>query len=234
MLGIKAGMEQKGFFKFVDIPFMPQTQILRVQTIQQTTEFLQLLNVSGGRCTCCVGRAYHATLVSTTTVCAQGWLCWFRCASAVFLFVVAGQDGCSSRCDALHHVRYGPEGQYCAVACAKVVFMVIVYLALFFFPSSGPRCSSWPVRTSRTVARGLWFTLQKTAGSLQLQFIAGPCHPHHAAEADPHGPVYSADHRVSSVAVRWSMSPLCGRADSQVLPWRRPWRPHSCSSLRNL
>ena len=39
MLGIMAGMEQKGFFKFVDIPFVLQTQILMVQTIQQTTEF---------------------------------------------------------------------------------------------------------------------------------------------------------------------------------------------------
>ena len=94
MLGIMAGMEQKGF-KFVDIPFVLQTLILRVQTIQQTIEFLQLLYVSGGRCTCCVGRAYHAALVSTTTFCAQGWLCWFRCASAVFLLIfgiLAGMD----------------------------------------------------------------------------------------------------------------------------------------------
>ena len=94
MLGIMAGMEQKGF-KFVDIPFVLQTLLLMVQTIQQTTEFLQLLYVSGGRCTCCVGRAYHAALVSTTTVCAQGWLCWFRCASSVFLLIfgiLAGMD----------------------------------------------------------------------------------------------------------------------------------------------
>ena len=27
---------------------------------------------------------------------------------------------------------------------------------------------------------------------------------------------------------------LPGRADSQVLPWRSPWRSHSCSSSRNL
>ena len=107
MLGIMAGMEQKGFFKFVDIPFVPQTQILRVQTIQQTTEFLQLLYVSGGRCTCCIiGRAYYAALVSTTTVCAQGWLCWFRCASAVFLLIfgiLAGmdqKDSCRGMCKA--------------------------------------------------------------------------------------------------------------------------------------
>ena len=36
-------------------------------------------------------------------------------------------------------------------------------------------------------------------------------HPFRAAEADPHGPDYSADHRVSPVAVRfrWSMPLLC-------------------------
>ena len=32
--------------------------------------------------------------------------------------------------------------------------------------------------------------------------------------------------------VSCSMSLLCGRADSQVLLWRRPWRSHSCSLLR--
>ena len=32
----------------------------------------------------------------------------------------------------------------------------------------------------------------------------------------------------------WSMFLLPGRADSQVLPWRSPWRSHSCSSSRNL
>ena len=82
-----AGMEQKGFFKFVDIPFVPQTQILMVQTIQQTTEFPQLLYVSGGRCPCCAGRSCHAALVSTTAVRAHGWFCWLRCASAFFLLI---------------------------------------------------------------------------------------------------------------------------------------------------
>ena len=38
---------------------------------------------------------------------------------------------------------------------------------------------------------------------------------------------------IPPVAVRWSMFPLCGRADSQVLPWRRHSCSHSCSSLRN-
>ena len=36
----------------VDIPFVPHTQILLFQTIQQTTEFHQLF-VFGGRCPCC-------------------------------------------------------------------------------------------------------------------------------------------------------------------------------------
>ena len=83
----------------------------------------------------------------------------------------------------------------------STVMSVFVHLALFFFPSSGPRCfASWPVRKRRTVARGLWFRLQKTAESPQLHFIAGHRHPVRAAEADLHGPDYSADHRVSAVS----------------------------------
>ena len=52
----------------------------------------------------------------------------------------------------------------------------------------------------------------ETAESPQLQFIAGHRHPFRAAEADPHDPHYSTDHRDSPVAVSiwWSMSPLCG------------------------
>ena len=56
MHDIMAGMDEKGFFMFVDIPFVPPTQVLMVQSIQQTTKFPQLLYVSGGRCSCCVGR----------------------------------------------------------------------------------------------------------------------------------------------------------------------------------
>ena len=41
-----------------------------VQTLQQTTEYPQLLYVSGGRCPCCAGRACHA--VFTALVCT--WL----------------------------------------------------------------------------------------------------------------------------------------------------------------
>ena len=51
-------------------PFVPQRQILMVQTLQQTTEYPQLLYVSGGRCSCCAGRACHA--VSTALICT--WL----------------------------------------------------------------------------------------------------------------------------------------------------------------
>ena len=59
--------------------------------------------------------------------------------------------------------------------------------------------------------------------------------PFVAADADPHGPVCSADHGDSTVAAYFGgRCPCCaGRADSQVLPWRRPWRSHSCSLLRN-
>ena len=113
MHGIMAGMDQKGFFMFVDIPFVPQSQILMVETLQQTTEFPQLLYVSGGRCPCCAGRVCHAALVSTTVVCAQGWLCWFRCASAVFLLVVAGRD--------LQHLgRYDQKDSCCGMYKAGI------------------------------------------------------------------------------------------------------------------
>ena len=84
-----------------------------VQTIQQTTEFPQLLYVAGCRCPCCAGRAGHAALVSTTAVCAQGRKCWFRCASVVFFLVVAGQD--------LRHLgRYDPKDSYCGMYKAGI------------------------------------------------------------------------------------------------------------------
>ena len=47
---------------------------------------------------------------------------------------------------------------------------------------------------------GFGQTVQKTADSPQLQSIAGRQHPLRAANADPHGPVCSADHGDSSVA----------------------------------
>ena len=53
--------------------------------------------------------------------------------------------------------------------------------------------------------RGLLFRLQKTADSWQLQFIVGRRHPLRSAEADPHGPDCSADHRDSSDAVRFQV-----------------------------
>ena len=76
--------------------------------------------------------------------------------------------------------------------------------------------------------------VQKTADSPQLQSFAGRQHPLRAANAVPHGPGYSPDHRDSTVAAYWSMFLLPGCADSQVLLWRSPWRSHSCSSSRNL
>ena len=79
------------------------------------------------------------------------------------------------------------------------------------------------------------FMVQKTVVRPQLQFIVGRRHSFRAADADPHGPDCSADHGDSTVAAYFGgRCPCCaGRAHSLVLPWRRPWRSHSCSSLRN-
>ena len=53
----------------------------------------------------------------------------------------------------------------------------------------------------------LWLRLQKSVESPQLQFVIVVDIPFRAANADPHGPDYSADHRVPTVAVLswWSM-----------------------------
>ena len=64
MLGIMAGMDRMGFFKFVDIPFVLQREILMVQAIQQTKEFPQSLYVSGCRRPCCAGRAGYFPVVA--------------------------------------------------------------------------------------------------------------------------------------------------------------------------
>ena len=50
-------------------------------------------------------------------------------------------------------------------------------------------------------------TAQKTVVVPQLEFFVGRRHSFRDAEADPHGPDYSADHRVR---FWWSMSLLCG------------------------
>ena len=44
MLGITDGMDQKGFIKFVDIPFVAQRQFPMVQTVRRTIDIHQLLN----------------------------------------------------------------------------------------------------------------------------------------------------------------------------------------------
>ena len=77
--------------------------------------------------------------------------------------------------------------------------------------------------------------VQKTADSPQLQFTFGRRRPPRTAVVDFHGPVYSADHRDSAVAVRIRGRCLrcAGRAVSQVSPWRRHSCSHSCSSLRH-
>ena len=55
-------------------------------------------------------------------------------------------------------------------------------------------------------------TAQKTVVVPQLQFFVSRRHSFRDAEADPHGPDYSADHRDLAFAVHfwWSMSLLCG------------------------
>ena len=65
----------------------------------------------------------------------------------------------------------------------------------------------WPVWIRGTVMSVLGGSMvQKIVVVPQMQFIiVGRRHPLRSAEADPHGPVYSPDHRDSPVAVRFQM-----------------------------
>ena len=110
-------------------PFVPQRQILMVQTLQQTTEYPQLLYVSGGRCPCCAGPACHA--VSTVLICT--WLVFLvtlhlALCSCVFVWpkmlcITAGT----------HHAVAGLLATMLLALCSCSL-------------SSGPRSSaSWPV-----------------------------------------------------------------------------------------
>ena len=69
-------------------PVVPQWQIFMVQSVQQTTEFPQLLYVSGGRCPFCAGCASAVLLLGFFRHLGrygpqgqlqwhvQGWCCW--------------------------------------------------------------------------------------------------------------------------------------------------------------
>ena len=167
-----------------------------------------MLYVSGGRCPCCVGRAYHAALVSTTTVCAQGSLCWFRCASAVFLLVVAGQD--------LRHLgRCDPKDSYCGMYKAgyascdapRAVFVSLVLRPMVLGTMTG--------MVQKDSCRGMC----KAGISPQLQFLAGRRLPFVPQRQLFMVPALSEDHREFAIAVHGDRCPHCaGRAGA---PFRR-------------
>ena len=99
----------------------------------------------------------------------QGLFCWFLHLALYF-------SHCSHAHDALHHGRYGPEGQFfgesLAVACSMLGFSGVSPRAVFPSLSSGPRCpSSWPAWTTgqmevhRSRRRHLqWYVLAGFAG----------------------------------------------------------------------
>ena len=122
----------------------------------------------------------------------------FSCRQAQMLGISAGMDQKDSSLRALVVIL--------AVACARLVLLVILHLALFlFFPVVRPRCSaSLPVWTRRTVMLRHGAVLQ------------GRRHFLHGAEADSHGPV-GPQSFPSGVWIRWSMSLFAGRADSSLL-----------------
>ena len=121
--------------KVVDIPFVPQRQILMVHTILQTTQFPQLLYVSGGQCPCCAvvdNNSLRPRLVMLVTIrlgciplgcrrprSSASWPVWTR--------------------------------RTVAVAFTRLVLLVTTDLALCSLPwLARPRClAAWPVWPQR-------------------------------------------------------------------------------------
>ena len=103
----------------VDIPFVPQTQILMVQTIQQTTEFPQLQYFSGA----CVGRAVFAMCVFTAPVAEPTvmsftvpWIGWTIAATANVVTSCSSSADCGGICVAMSCVcGFSPGGAYDSV-----------------------------------------------------------------------------------------------------------------------
>ena len=191
-------------------PVVPQRQILMVQTIQQITEFSQLLYVSGGRCPCCAGRACHA--VSTALICT--WLVFLvtlhlalcSCVSVwpTMLRIMAGTHHAVAGFTGDDAPRAGmTQKDSCLEEYRKIwsLWEMMSYVSVFI-----SLVRQW-MHIYVSLQR-LGLRLQKTAECR----IAGHRHLFRAEEADPHGPDFSTDHRGSTVAVRiWlSISQLCG------------------------
>ena len=147
-----------------------------------------------------------------------GWVCSVRCTSCCIgisrciLFV------CRQAQDLRHRVRCGLETLHQPVEIPQVQFL--------------DKVLDMPVAVLRQVLRSM---VQKTVVVTQLQSIEGRRHFLSCRRSSsPWSRLLSRSWRFRSCcSFWWSMSLLCGRADSQLLPWRRPWRSHSGSSLRN-
>ena len=119
-----------------------------------------------------------------------------------------------------------------AVACAGLVLLVTMHLALCSLLAS-PGCSaSWPVCTRRTVTTWCpWSKMLKTVESPQLQSIQVADISFVAQRQFLM--VQTVRRTIFFSSEHGGRCPCCGGpADSQVLLWRRHSCSHSCSSLR--
>ena len=96
--------------------------------------------------------------------------------------------------DALRRGRFGPEGQYSscssstiAVACARLVLLVIPHLALYFFPSCRQaRCSASQLRGEILADIVPMVQSAENCGNSAVAVHQGRPHFLHGAEADSH------------------------------------------------
>ena len=139
----------------------------------------------------------------------------------------SSSSGCRRPCD---HLRQLPAARFPVLMQRQVPTVHSFMLPVLFLD----QVLDVAVVVLRQVLR---LMVQKTVGffrSCISSTIVG--FPFRSAEADPHGPDFPADHRDSPIAVRF---PVVDAPIVRVVQfllccrWRRSWRSHSCSSLRN-
>ena len=132
------------------------------------------------------------------------------------------RQGCRRLCD---HQRHVPAVRITVVTQRQVPTVHLFMLPVLFL--------DMPVAVLRQVP-GLM--VQKTVVRPQLPSIHGRRHSLSSSRgSSPWSRLFTRPQRFSSCCLISGGRCLCcaGRAVSPVLPWRRSWRSHSCSSLRN-
>ena len=134
----------------------------------------------------------------------------------------SSSSGCRRPCDCQRQV---PAVRIPVVTQRQVPTVHSFMLPVQFLDKGHARCGT---------TTGAWFDGAENWAALQLHFIDGRRLSLFVPQRQI-SRLFSRSQRLSSCcSISGGRCPCCAcRAVSPVLPWRRSWRSHSCSSLRN-